>query len=72
MTEGTFHRVRVTGVKEIGSAIALSWERDFDFSPGQLAAISRREAGPSRLYSLFPGPQDDEAGVLFILVKGGS
>lgn len=59
------------GLQALGRAIALTWKRDFDFAPGQLAELALEEAGPSRLYSLYTGPDDDEAGVLFSLVEGG-
>src|SRR5208282_480916 len=45
--------------------------RDFDFTSGQLVEVALNERGPSRLYSLFTGPDDEEAGILFAVAEGG-
>ena len=67
----SFHRTRVSGFRAVGSAFALTWRRDFDFTAGQLAEVALDDKGPSRLYSLFTGPGEDEAGVLFNIAEGG-
>ncbi len=67
-----FHRVLVSRLHCMGKALALAWRRDFDFSPGQLVEVALAEGGPSRLYSLFTGPMDEEAGILFTIVEGGA
>jgi ferredoxin-NADP reductase len=69
--EQPFHRVRVSSLRAVGSAFALAWRRDFDFTAGQLVDVALAERGPSRLYSLFTGPGDEEAGILFTLVGSG-
>lgn len=66
-----FRLARVSAMQPQGCAFALTWPRDFDFLPGQLVEIALEETGPSRLYSLFTGPRDAEAGVLFNPVEGG-
>jgi ferredoxin--NADP+ reductase len=65
------HTVRISSVKRLGSAFALTWKRDFDFTAGQLVEVALDEGGASRLYSLFTGPDEDEAGILFNLAEGG-
>jgi ferredoxin/flavodoxin---NADP+ reductase len=68
----TLHKVPITSLGRLGSAFILTWERDFDFAPGQLAELALCEGGPSRLYSLFTGPGEGEAGILFNPVEGGA
>jgi ferredoxin/flavodoxin---NADP+ reductase len=65
------HRIRISGAARIGGAFALSWMRDFDFAAGQLVEAALEEGGSSRLYSLFTGPGEAEAGILFSEVEGG-
>jgi ferredoxin/flavodoxin---NADP+ reductase len=72
MTKRKFSRkTRVSSLRPVGNALALTWERDFEFSPGQLVEISLREDGVSRPYSIFTGPSDEEAGILFTVVEEG-
>ena len=68
----SFHRIAISGIRPLGSAFALAWKRDFDFSPGQLVSLALREGGESRLYSLASGPREDEARVLFNVAEGGA
>jgi ferredoxin--NADP+ reductase len=65
------HTVRISSAKRLGSAFALTWKRDFDFAAGQLVEVALYESGPSRLYSLFTGPREDEAGILFTVAEAG-
>jgi ferredoxin--NADP+ reductase len=71
-TVSSMRRVRASGLGHLGAAIALAWKRDFDFSPGQLVELALEESGPSRLYSLYTGPTEEEAGVLFTVVESGA
>ena len=64
-------RIRILRAERVGSAFALSWRRDFEFTAGQLVEVALEEKGPSRLYSLFTGPDEDEAGILFTVAEGG-
>jgi ferredoxin--NADP+ reductase len=65
------HPVRISSAERLGSAFALTWKRDFDFTAGQLVEVALDESGASRLYSLFTGPREDEAGILFTVAEGG-
>lgn len=52
-------------------AWTLYWNREFDFLPGQVVAVSILPQGPHRLYSLATGAQEPEAGVLFDVAPDG-
>jgi ferredoxin--NADP+ reductase len=69
--EKSLNPVRVSRAERLGSAFALTWRRDFEFTAGQLAEVALDDRGPSRLYSLFTGPREDEAGILFNIAEGG-
>lgn len=64
--------VDVTRIESSGpEAWTLFWKRNFRFLPGQVVALSVAPAGPQRLYSLATGQDEEEAGVLFNLARGG-
>ena len=64
---------RISGVEEIDhNVFILSFERKFDFYPGQIIAISMVENDPApRLYSICSGAGDSEISILFNVVPGG-
>jgi ferredoxin--NADP+ reductase len=49
----------------------LSWERDFDFLPGQIVGVTDDPERPLRWYSLASGNQDPWASILFTPVEAG-
>ena len=63
----------VKSVAEIDSNVyILSFERNFDFLPGQIVALSIDKSDPApRLYSICSGTEDKEIKILFNIVPGG-
>ncbi|NNM66757.1 MAG: oxidoreductase [Spirochaetales bacterium] len=49
----------------------LSWERDFDFLPGQIVGVTDDPNRPPRWYSLASGNKDSWASILFTPVDSG-
>jgi ferredoxin-NADP reductase len=64
---------RVTGIDEIAPGVfVLSFERLFEFIPGQVVALSLEKDDPSpRIYSICSGKDEPVISVLFIVVPGG-
>lgn len=53
-------------IKEIAHTVyLLSFERDFDFLPGQVIGISMNEHSPPRLYSIASSNKSGEVDILF-------
>lgn len=63
---------KVTGLEEIAPGVCLlSFEKRFDFSPGQLLGLSVLENETQRLYSIASGENDRDFQVLFDVMKHG-
>jgi len=64
--------VRIKEVKEIAEgSYLLSFERDFDFIPGQVIGINIGDLHPSRLYSIASGNKENEVKILFTIKDDG-
>ena len=63
----------ITSVEEIAKDVfILSFERRFNFFPGQIIALSLDDNDPApRLYSICSGTDDREIKILFNIVPGG-
>ncbi len=58
--------VKIKGVIEIANeSFLLSFQRDFDFIPGQVIGINIRNIQPARLYSIASGNKDIDIKILF-------
>ena len=64
--------VTLTGNEEISPGVHLiSWERTFDFYPGQVVKIAASLAMTPRIYSICSGNAEPEIKVLFNVKEGG-
>jgi len=64
---------KVTSLEEIAPGVyVLSFDRQFDFFPGQVVALSIDEEDPApRIYSICSGKDESIMSVLFIVIPGG-
>lgn len=66
------HRVRIIGQEEITKAVYyIKLERQMDFIPGQLLALSDSPDSEPRYYSIASGINDDYWGILYNKVDDG-
>ena len=67
-------KVTITGNEEIAQGVfLLSFDRKFEFIPGQVVAISAEIDFPApRLYSICSGSQESQMSILFNVVPGGT
>lgn len=62
----------ITGNVEISDSVfVLSFERDFDFIPGQVIGISGRVSDAPRLYSIASGNKESQIRILYDIKEGG-
>lgn len=62
----------LTGNLEISPGVHfISFQRDFDFEPGQVVKIGIDKQHPPRIYSLCSGNNEDEAKILFNIKDDG-
>ena len=62
----------LTNNQEISPGVHLiSFQRDFDFVPGQVVKIAADKNHPPRIYSICSGNSDDEVSILFNIKEDG-
>ncbi|NOR87267.1 MAG: oxidoreductase [Bacteroidales bacterium] len=66
------YAVSITKKEEIADEVYILYFKNFfDFTPGQVVAISMKQNEPPRLYSICSSPNKDEIAILFKVNPGG-
>jgi ferredoxin--NADP+ reductase len=66
------NKVKIKSISEIAEgSYLLSFNRDFEFIPGQVIGINIGDAQPARLYSISSGKDEDEIKILFTIKDDG-
>ncbi len=72
MQHQTLYPQTLNHSEEIAAGVfLLSFQRNFDFLPGQVIGIGLQKNGPRRLYSICSGNNDPDIQILYNLVEEG-
>lgn len=70
--ESALIKIELTGNLEISPGVHLiSFQRPFDFEPGQVVKIGIDEKNPPRIYSICSGKNENEISILFNIKDDG-